>query len=220
MLEIQKNNNALETPCLVVNKTWTPINFRHVGQAISDVYAGKAKIIDTYAKGHPDPVIAARFMERFTWQQWIEQDVLRPDLVLKTGRCRETGEHLYIQVPRVITLLNYNDVKDMEIKLNRKNVFARDKHVCQYCGKKFATSNLTLDHVQPRSKGGKNSWDNLTTCCKSCNVRKADKTTYESGMFPRTKPHRPKWNGLSVRLKGHFYEEWEDFITRHSLGVA
>lgn len=68
------------------------------------------------------------------------------------------------------------------VKLSRKNIFIRDNYKCRYCGKNGSASSLTLDHVLPRSRGGKFSWDNLVTSCVSCNARKGDRTPQESGI--------------------------------------
>lgn len=72
--------------------------------------------------------------------------------------------------------------------VNRREVLRRDKHACQYCG---STKKLTLDHVIPRSKGGKHSWDNVVTACERCNSRKGDRTPEQAGMTLRTKPKAP-----------------------------
>src|SRR5947208_9417109 len=66
-----------------------------------------------------------------------------------------------IQVPRVIRLFSYDKLPKQTVKFNRRNIFARDHNQCQYCGKKFPTAELSLDHVVPRSQGGLNSWDNI-----------------------------------------------------------
>jgi len=72
--------------------------------------------------------------------------------------------------------------------VNRREVLRRDKHACQYCG---STKQLTLDHVIPRSKGGKHSWDNVVIACEPCNSRKGDRTPQQAGMILRTKPRAP-----------------------------
>lgn len=72
--------------------------------------------------------------------------------------------------------------------VNRREVLRRDKYACQYCGN---TKKLTLDHVIPRSKGGKHSWDNVVIACESCNSRKSDRTPAQAGMILRTKPKAP-----------------------------
>ena len=72
--------------------------------------------------------------------------------------------------------------------VNRREVLRRDRYTCQYCG---STKNLTLDHVIPRSKGGKHSWDNVVTACERCNSRKGDRTPVQAGMPLRTQPKAP-----------------------------
>ena len=90
--------------------------------------------------------------------------------------------------PTVIRLIDYVRIPNKNIVVSRKNVLKRDGNKCQYCGSKEA---LTLDHVIPRSRGGVDSWDNLITCCASCNVKKGNKTPKEANMPLLSKPHKP-----------------------------
>ena len=90
--------------------------------------------------------------------------------------------------PLIIRLYNYVKFKSRGLRLNRKRVYKRDNFQCVYCG---SEKNLTLDHIIPRSRGGKNSWTNLVTCCQSCNLKKADRTPDEAGMKMKMKPYEP-----------------------------
>ena len=85
---------------------------------------------------------------------------------------------LEIAVPRVIRLLGFDRIPRREVKFNRRNLFARDGNRCQYCGKRFPTSELSLDHVIPKSRGGKMTWDNVVCACVACNVRKGGRTPH------------------------------------------
>jgi len=92
-------------------------------------------------------------------------------------------------VPEQIRLTNSETERVWRVPpVNRREVLRRDKHTCQYCG---STKKLTLDHVIPRSKGGKHSWDNVVIACERCNSRKGDRTPYQAGMILRTKPRAP-----------------------------
>ncbi|MEA5523386.1 HNH endonuclease [Limnoraphis robusta] len=90
--------------------------------------------------------------------------------------------------PTVIRLLDYVRLPKMNIVVTRKNVIKRDGFRCQYCGKK---ESLTIDHVIPKSRGGSDEWDNLTTCCATCNVKKGSRTPKEANMPLLSKPHKP-----------------------------
>jgi 5-methylcytosine-specific restriction endonuclease McrA len=101
------------------------------------------------------------------------------------------GREVYpgIWLPSVIRLRNYRHIPMRITCLTRKNIYARDHNMCQYCGHKFNPKFLTLDHIIPESKGGPFSWHNLVACCVKCNRRKADKSLEESGM---TLLHKPR----------------------------
>jgi len=118
-----------------------------------------------------------------------------------------------IAVPRIIRLLGYDRLPDQRVKLNRRNLFARDKNICQYCGHWFPTSELSIDHVLPRTQGGGDSWENLVCSCVKCNARKGGRTPDQAHMKLIRKPIRPKRNPLiSARLGSPKYETWKQFL--------
>ena len=108
--------------------------------------------------------------------------------------------------PLVIRLLNYVRFTSAPLKLNRKRLYRRDDNQCVYCGSK---KSLTIDHVLPKSRGGKNTWGNLVTCCNPCNIKKGNRTPEESGMKLRKKPYEPSI--FSFVLSSDVEELWEDF---------
>ncbi len=118
-----------------------------------------------------------------------------------------------IAVPKVIRLLAYDRLPRNEVKLNRRNIFARDHNRCQYCGGRFPTAELSLDHVIPRSQGGGASWENLVCCCVGCNTRKGGRTPRQAQMPLVKKPAKPKTNPvLHLRLGSGKYESWKAFL--------
>lgn len=118
-----------------------------------------------------------------------------------------------IAVPRVIRLFGYDRLPAQMVKLNRRNLFARDRNQCQYCGKHFATSELSIDHVLPRAQGGGDTWENLVCSCVKCNARKGGRTPDEAHMHLTRKPVRPRRNPLiAVRLGQERYASWKAFL--------
>jgi 5-methylcytosine-specific restriction endonuclease McrA len=118
-----------------------------------------------------------------------------------------------IQVPRVIRLIDYDRLPKQTVKFNRRNIFARDNNQCQYCGKKFPTSELSLDHVLPRSQGGQSTWENIVCACVACNVRKGGRTPKEANMHLIRKPEKPKRSPmLSLKLTHRKYQSWRSFL--------
>jgi 5-methylcytosine-specific restriction endonuclease McrA len=118
-----------------------------------------------------------------------------------------------IQVPRVIRLLSYDKLPRQTVKFNRRNIFARDNNQCQYCGKRFPTTELSLDHVTPRSQGGQSTWDNIVCACINCNVRKGGRTPREAHMTLIRKPEKPKRSPLlNLKLTHRKYQSWKTFL--------
>ena len=102
-----------------------------------------------------------------------------------------------VPVPSVIRLRRYvRRPHRQRVAFNRKNVFRRDDHTCQYCG--VRSHDLTLDHVQPRSRGGPTSWENVVACCRRCNAAKRDRTPQEAAMVLRRRPAAPAFLFSSV----------------------
>ena len=108
------------------------------------------------------------------------------------------------RAPSVIRLQHLIKRPRPRVKLSRREVFARDRHTCQYCGRQ--THDLTLDHVTPRHRGGAHSWENLVTACKPCNHRKSSRTPEQAGMPLLYAPYVPSL--------------WEDFILRNRRILA
>jgi len=118
-----------------------------------------------------------------------------------------------IQAPRVIRLLSYDRLPRNTVKFNRRNIFLRDGHRCQYCGKRYSTPRLSLDHVLPKSRGGSDTWENIVCACLKCNVDKGGRTPAEAGMKLLQKPTRPHRSPLlSRQLTLSKYESWRNFI--------
>ncbi len=111
--------------------------------------------------------------------------------------------------PSVIRLRYYIRIPYSRIVLTRKNIMKRDRHICQYCGVK---SDLTLDHVMPKSRGGKDTWENLVTACNKCNVKKGDRTPDEAKMPLNTTPYRPIHITFFQNLMGGVQEHWKPYL--------
>ena len=112
--------------------------------------------------------------------------------------------------PSVIRLFSFVRCPSKFIEISRKNVIKRDNYQCQYCGK--AKSDLTIDHVLPRSRGGKDTWENLVTACHSCNSKKGNRTPEEAGMRLLNKPKKPSYIHLLKQFADISEESWNKFL--------
>jgi 5-methylcytosine-specific restriction endonuclease McrA len=134
----------------------------------------------------------------------------------------EAEPHVYINQradlprPLVIQMKHYVHVPYRRVPLTRQNVFHRDQHQCQYCGK---TSMLTLDHVIPKSRGGRETWENMVTACLRCNVSKGNKTPQEAGMPLKHPPRLPNTHALLFEISkqsngwlAQYWHRWRQYI--------
>lgn len=116
-------------------------------------------------------------------------------------------------VPEIIVLSIYDRLPRTDVKFTRHNVFIRDSHTCQYCDRIFDPRDLNLDHVIPRDKGGKTTWENVVASCIRCNSKKANKLPHEARMFPRTAPRAPRWRPFHSSVRHNSPRtSWRDFI--------
>ena len=131
-----------------------------------------------------------------------------------SGEVLRSGRGYKMPIPSVVRLFSYRKIPAYRYSLSRKNIILRDHSTCQYCAKKLPASELTMDHVTPRSKNGGNTWHNLVACCKPCNNKKGDRTPEEAGM---TLMHRPKpasihTNRMLLRMNGHLNPVWQKYL--------
>ncbi len=117
-------------------------------------------------------------------------------------------------LPSVIRLLDYRRIPHRGRALSRKNILMRDRHICQYCGVARPAQELTLDHVVPRSRGGKSSWENLVACCQACNHHKGDRLPQEAEMtlLRSPRPFNIHTSRHLMRLMGHGDERWRKYL--------
>jgi 5-methylcytosine-specific restriction endonuclease McrA len=169
-------SQVLQLPTLVLNKNWMAIMVQPVREALCKVFAETAKIIDPAD------------YQAYTWEEWRKLTPLAGEAIIPCAN----GQ--IIRAPDVIVLQNYDQLHARLVQFNRRNLFARDKNTCQYCGKKPGTENLSVEHVIPQCQGGKSTWDNCVLACVPCNVRKGGRTPKQAGMTLLRQPSKPKWS--------------------------
>jgi 5-methylcytosine-specific restriction endonuclease McrA len=188
-------SGVLSERALVLNRNWVPIRTATVKDALCLIWKGAARAVqtDTY--------------ETHDFRSWAELGAERDKPHIRTVT-------LTIRVPEVIVLTRYAGYPTQSIVFSRRNLFKRDRHTCQYCGKQPGSENLTIDHVVPRSQGGRSSWTNCVLACVDCNVRKADRTPRQAGMRLLQEPCRPKWSPSITVVVGRRKESWDQFVSR------
>ncbi len=144
--------------------------------------------------------------EVHSFDSWSSLAAAEGEQHVKTVRMR-------IPVPEVIALTGYNGVPSQRVHFTRRNLFKRDRSTCQYCGASPGTAELTIDHILPRCRGGKTTWQNCVLACIRCNQHKADRSVRQAGMRLRTVPIEPAWKAtLSVPV-GRTRQSWEKFVS-------
>jgi len=185
----------LSAHTLVLNRHWLAVGFTQARRAISLVYEEVAKVIapDTYAL--------------YDFNSWADLSRHAP-----THECIHSVRIVF-RVPEIIILTDYSGIPRASVAFSRRNLCIRDRYTCQFCGTKLNGHNLTIDHIIPRSRGGRATWENCVLACVKCNERKGDMTPEEAHMKLLKKPRRPRWSpsfGIPLR---HRKASWEKFIS-------
>ena len=195
---------ALESSVLVLNRSLVPVDITSVKRAFCLVCKSVAEVVE----------VADGQFEAYGFQSWRELSEFK----FKSGLFDKETEWVStvsceIEVPRIIRLVFYDRFPKHGAPLNRRNIFARDENRCQYCGHKFPTSELSIDHVVPLSKGGRTCWTNVVCACTECNKCKGGRGPEHAGMGLIRKPVQPPHNPLiRLKLRRRKYYSWKHFL--------
>ena len=194
--------SAVGLNVLVLNRSYMALRVVNVKRAFSLLFRELAEVV------HVDQ---GRYVS-YDFSEWCELSELAREF--------EPDAHDWIRtvrfdiaIPRIIRLAVYDKLPRQAVKFNRRNIYARDQNQCQYCGKKFSTSDLSLDHVVPRSQGGKSSWDNIVCACLDCNIKKGGRTPAQAHLKLIRRPTKPRRNPvLTIKLADGRYASWKAFL--------
>lgn len=197
------SSGGLNSSVLLLNRQYIAIHVVDVRRAFVLLLRRLAEVIQ----------IEDGQWSNYDFESWREVSELQAQLKEDPHQDWIRSVSFEIQVPRVLRLLHYDRVPKQRVRLNRRNIFARDGNHCQYCGKRFPTNELSLDHIVPTCRGGETSWENLVCACVRCNVRKGGRTPLEAGMKLFKKPVRPKRSPLlTIKLGNPKYASWKTFL--------
>jgi len=181
----------IESAVLVLNRNYQPVHVTSVKRAFSLLYQGVAKAIDEQYK-------------LYEFADWAALSATQ-DCITTVNRT--------IRVPRVLVLSAYEYLPKGRVRFSRLNIYARDQDTCQYCARTLPRSELNLDHVNPRTLGGKTTWENVVCSCVPCNLKKGGRTPEQAGMRLLRKPFRPRWTPLfRGAIRRVTYREWLPFL--------
>jgi 5-methylcytosine-specific restriction endonuclease McrA len=123
------------------------------------------------------------------------------------------SENFSLPVPLVIRLVYFVKIpRRVSLPVTRRGVLSRDHYTCQYCGATPPRKNLTVDHIVPRSRGGKTTWENVVTACEKCNGRKGSRTLAEANLKLRTQPKRPRYLAIATLASVEAKQAWGKYI--------
>jgi 5-methylcytosine-specific restriction endonuclease McrA len=199
-------NDGLSAKVLVLNRLYVAVRVVSARRAFCMLFRNLAEVIHVES-GNEGPKYLS-----YDFESWAEVAAIQAQVEREKHDWVKTVRY-EVAVPRIIRLFGYDKLPEQSVKLNRRNLFARDRNQCQYCGRHFPTSDLSIDHVTPRALGGGDTWENLVCACIRCNARKGGRTPEQAGVKLKRKPERPKRNPLiSLRLGNEKYASWKEFL--------
>ena len=191
------NDVLNKSTVLVLNRNWQAIHVKTPAQAFCMMATDAATALAIEANGDMRPV---------KWADWLRLAVRDGDNCVHTV-------HGAVRVPTVIVLANYAKVPKRRPKFSAKNIWQRDGAICQYTGRKLAPHEGNIDHVVPRSRGGRTAWDNCVLAHKEINSRKADRLPEEAGLRLRRQPMVPRELPATALIRNaHRVRDWEHFL--------
>ena len=202
---------ALNASVLVLNRNYTAIHVVGVRRAFRLLCSERAEVVTQQGDE----------WNTYDFDSWVELSRARHLFAEDDDGDWIRTVSLEIRVPRIVRLLLFDRLPRQTVKFNRRNIFARDGSRCQYCGRRFPSSELSLDHVVPRSQGGLSTWANVVCSCTQCNARKGGRRPREAGMKLIRKPFKPR-SSPTVRLKitSPKYRSWRHFVDEAYWSVS
>ena len=184
----------LNESALVLNKNWVAIDVTTVRGALVALYQRAARVVEPTDYSIHD------------FDSWASLRVDEDQPFVRTVSLR-------IRVPEIILLTRYGKVPRKTVTFSRRNLYRRDQYRCQYCGARPGTEELSIDHIVPRSRGGRSTWENCVLSCVRCNARKSNRILDETGLRLLRRPYKPKWTPYLHVPIGKRKTSWEQFIS-------
>lgn len=192
--------SLLQEKVLVLNKYYQAIQIITLQRAVCHLVKGTAKVITPDWTTH-------------TFEEWIQISQFYEN-GNNSGSKFIKSPSISLLVPDAVYLPYYESLPQNEVIFSRQNLFLRDQFTCQYCGKLLKnTKERTIDHVIPKSRGGKTVWTNVVLCCKKCNLKKGNRTPEEAGLKLLKLPRTPRWQALILEeFPKHKKDKWKVFL--------
>jgi len=191
---------VIDRPVLVLNRGWEPVGVFDVATAITTVIRDMGWVLDPGT------------WQLHAFEAWRALDLPAAHVI----RTPSGG----VPAPEIIVLREYGDRPRPSAAFSRRSLYRRDGHRCQFCGRALTAEEGTIDHVVPRSRGGRTTWENCVLACAPCNRRKADRTPAEAGMRLLTTPRRPRLRRRIAVPRDAYRESWDVFVRKADVEIV
>ncbi len=195
--------------CLTLNNAWQPIGQKTVKEAICSLVSGDFVALDItyFSKNGEIDFSKPKNLNPLSWDDWLALPVREYDFVIHSPK-------LTVRVPTVIIAKSYSKMPLKRMRLSPESVRLRDRNICQYSGKRLSNDEGSVDHVIPKSLGGKEDWENLVFCDKKINLKKGSKLLSETNLKLIKKPQEPASVPAFLVLNQAKHKDWEHFLIK------
>lgn len=183
-----------------MNRSFHAVHIADWRKAVSMVYQGHAEVVD-------------EDLASYDFSTWAELSALMEES--PAGFVHSSS--LRFAIPEIIRLTRYDRLPRRDVAFTRHNIYEHYRYRCCYCGGRFTSAELNLDHVVPRSRGGTANWENIVTACIPCNTRKANCLPQEAGMRLLVRPAKPEWGAvrnLITHAPVRIRQSWQKLIDK------
>lgn len=193
--------------CLVLNNAWQPIQIKTVKEAVCSLYDYSFQALDIEYEFNSSGVDfdSPTNMTPLFWEDWIKLEVRSIDYRIRASK-------FSFRAPTVLIAKGYSGMPIKRLRPTTEGIRKRDKGVCQYTGKKLKKSEGSVDHVLPKSRGGKESWGNLVYCEKKLNTVKSNQTPEEAGLKLIKNPSEPSAKPACSLIDNALHRDWKHFL--------
>jgi 5-methylcytosine-specific restriction endonuclease McrA len=192
--------NKLSLPVLVLNKNWQAIGTTNLQRAIN-------LLLSENKNGQRKAEVVDEFSSPVTWEEW---SLVKKNCDFDDRKFIRSVSGIY-KIPEIIKLNGYDKFRVHRVTFSRVNIYKRDNFSCQYCGSKPGTEELTIDHIMPKSLGGKTNWKNCVVACVGCNVKKSNKLIKDIAMNLLKDPCIPKATDIKLKVR---YQSWVAWLNQ------
>lgn len=208
-----KNPLLFSTSVLQLNRLWQPLRYRSIEYALTKMFntAKEEPLLPVWIEINENGTLGSG-TRSMSIEEWMTLPIDESQPYIRMTPNRDTNQPRNMRVPLVVISPSFAGYPKVQLQLNKRGLYIRDKGHCAYCNKKISLDEATIDHVTPKDLGGQHTWENTVLSCSPCNNKKANKTPKQANMPLLVAPNRPKERAFFQGQSSHTRDEHRFFL--------